>query len=98
MAVISCDLLPQAVRDVLGQLGLGQWGNLVFDAYGAPLDVVNYICINAGPVNWFSGLGLYLFHPKVCAVEVSEGTVKKLRGTQIWSPFRRIPALMDSSS
>ena len=51
--VVSCNLLPQAIGDVLGQHGLGQQGCFVLGAYSSigHLDIVNYVSINAGPVN-----------------------------------------------
>ena len=48
--------------------------------YGTLLDVVNDVYINAGPVNGLFGLGLHFYHPLVCAMEVSKGTVKELWG------------------
>ena len=56
--VIGCNFLPQAVRDVLGQHGLRWMGSLVFSAYVAPLDIADYISIDAAPVHCLSGLCL----------------------------------------
>ena len=98
MEVISCDLLPWAIGDVSGQHGLSWWGSLVLSAYGAPSDLIHNVSIDAGPINCLSGLYPYLLHSLLCAMEVSKGAVEKFGGTCTWSPFRRIPALMDSSS
>ena len=49
-------------------------------AYGAPFDIIDDICINVGPVNCLTGLGLHLLYPLVCTVEVSEGSVKEHGG------------------
>ena len=52
----------------------------MFSADRASLDIVNNICIYAGPVHCFSGLGLHFLHSLVHAVEVSKGPVEALRG------------------
>ena len=96
MEVIGCNLLSIATGDVLGQQGLSWQGNLVFSEFVAPFNIVNDISVNARPVNCLSGLHLYLLHPLVCAMEVSEGMVEEFRGMQTWSPFRRILASRDS--
>ena len=66
-----------------GPLGMS-WGNmgwagreaLCLVSYGAPVHVVNYICVDAGPVNCLSGLGLHFCHPLVCTM---------CRSVKVWS-------------
>ena len=82
MEIIGYDLLLWAIGDVLGQHGLGLQRGFVLGAYVAPFDIVNYICIDAGPVNCLSGLGLHFFHPLVYATEASKGMVEEFGGTQ----------------
>ena len=77
MEVIGCDLLPWAVRDVLGKHLLSWWGSLVLSVYGAPSDVIGDVSINARPIDCLSSLCLHLSHPLVCTMEVSEGTVEE---------------------
>ena len=85
MEVISCDLLPQGIGDVSGQHGLGWQGSLVFGVYRVPPDIVDYICIDARPVNCLSGMELPFFYPLVCIMEVSEGMVKEVGGSDLIS-------------
>ena len=66
-------------------------------SYGAPLGVVYYICIDAGPVNCFSALGLLFFIPGACC-GCQQGHGQGAWGTQMWSPFWIILASMASSS
>ena len=70
----------------------------MFCACGAPSNVINDVSIDAGPIDCLSYLCLHFLHPLVCSVEVSKGTVEEFWGTQTWCPFRRILALLDSSS
>ena len=44
---------------------------------GTFVDVICYICIDAGPVYCLSCLCLHLLHPLVGSVQVSEGTVEE---------------------
>ena len=67
----------------------------MFSAYWESLDVIDNVCMHAGPVNCLSCLALHLLHPQVYTMEVSKGPVKELGRVQTQSPFRRIPALLD---
>ena len=89
--VVNCDL-PWAIEDVLGQHGLGLLGYFVFSAHWASFNIVNDICIYAGPVYHLTGLGLLLLHLLVCTVEVSKDPVKECGEYKPWSPFSMIPS------
>ena len=67
-------------------IGWAGGGSLVLCLYGSSLDVVNYICIDARPVNCISGFALHIFCPQMCTVEVSEGMVKELGGCRCSLP------------
>ena len=63
-----------------------------------PSDIVDDVSIDAGSINYLSCLCLDLLHPLVCSMETSKGMVKEFWRITDLSPFRRILALMDSSS
>ena len=70
----------------------------MFGAYGAPLDIVNDVCIDARPIHCLSGLRLHFLNPLVCTMKVRKGPFEELWEMQTLSPFRRILAMMASSS
>ena len=71
--VVGCNLLPWGFP---GEV----WTALCLVHDRASLNIVKNICIYAGPVHCFSGLGLHFLHSLVHAVEVSKGPVEELRG------------------
>ena len=78
--VVGCDLLSDAIGDVLRKDWLSQQRGFVPCAYGAPVYIVRDVSINAGPIHCFSSLCLHLLHPLVGFMKVSKGAVKVFWG------------------
>ena len=51
-------------------------------ADGALMDVVYYVCIDAGPVDCLSCLCLHFLHPLVGSMQVTKGTFKEFWGNK----------------
>ena len=60
--VVGCNLLPWAIMDIPGKYGLCMGRGFVLGADSTLADVINYICINAGPIHCLSCLCLHLIY------------------------------------
>ena len=77
MEVVRCDRLPQIITDAIGKHRLSQQTGLVLCTYGAPLDIICDVSIDAGPIDCFPHLCLHPFHPLVGSIEVIKGMVEE---------------------
>ena len=78
--IVSCDLLLQVNRDDPREHWLSKGRGFVLAVDSASVDVICYICIDAGPVYYLSCLCLHFLHPLVGSLQVSNGAVEEFQG------------------
>ena len=78
--VVSCNHLPQAIRDIAGKHGLCRGRGFVLGAGSALADINSYISVDAGSVHCLSCLCLHHFYPLVGSVQVSKDMAEEVWG------------------
>ena len=56
-------------------------------ANGAPVDIVDYVCVYARPIHSLSHLSLHPINPLMCSMQVCKGAIEQLWGNADLCPL-----------